>query len=78
MVHVISASALLELEDAMATAEPSGAFGDGRLGNLEDCKKAGLLNSTGLFLGAHSARFGHFLFHNGEESLAHLQSCWRW
>lgn len=57
-----------ELEDAMATAEPSGAFGDGRLGNLEDCKKAGLLNSTGLFLGAFGA-FGHFIFHNGEESL---------
>ena len=57
-----------ELEDAMATAEPSGAFGDGRLGNLEDCQKAGLLNSTGLFLGAFGA-FGHFIFHNGEESL---------
>lgn len=56
------------LEQAMVTAQPSGAFGDGRLGNLEDCKKAGLLNSTGLFLGAFG-EFGHFLFHNSEESL---------
>jgi type IV secretion system protein VirD4 len=57
-----------ELETAMATAQPSGAFGDGRLGNLEDCKKAGLLNSTGLFIGAFGPN-GHFLYHNSEESL---------
>lgn len=58
----------LELEDAMRDAKPSGALGDGRLGNLEDCRKAGLLNSAGLFLGAFGEN-GHFLFHNGEESL---------
>lgn len=57
-----------ELEDAMMTAKPSGALGDGRLGNLEDCEQAGMLNSKGLFLGAFGP-FGHFLFHNGEESL---------
>lgn len=56
------------LEEAMAQAEPSGAFGDGRLGDLEDCKKAGLLNSTGLFIGAFG-ECGNFLFHNSEESL---------
>jgi type IV secretion system protein VirD4 len=56
------------LEEAMATAQPSGALGDGRLADLDDCKKAGLLNSTGLFLGAFGT-FGHFLFHNSEESL---------
>jgi hypothetical protein len=31
-------------------------------------KSWGMLNSTGLFLGAFGA-FGHFMFHNGEESL---------
>lgn len=58
----------LALEEAMSTAQPSGAYGDGRLGNLDDCKKAGLLNSTGLFLGAFGPQ-GHFLYHNSEESL---------
>ena len=58
----------LELEEEMQNAKPSGALGDGRLGNLEDCEKAGMLNSQGLFLGAFGD-FGHFLFHNGEESL---------
>lgn len=58
----------LAVEEAMATAKPSGAFGDGRLSNLDDCQKAGLLNSTGLFLGAFGPQ-GHFLYHNSEESL---------
>lgn len=58
----------LELEEEMRNAKPSGALGDGRLGNLEDCERAGMLNSQGLFLGAFG-EFGHFLFHNGEESL---------
>ena len=58
----------LELEEDMRNAKPSGALGDGRLGNLEDCEKAGMLNSSGLFLGAFG-EFGHFIFHNSEESL---------
>ncbi len=58
----------LDLEDAMRDAKPSGALGDGRLANLDDCQHAGLLNSNGLFLGAFGAT-GRFLFHNGEESL---------
>lgn len=58
----------LELEEEMRNAKPSGALGDGRLGNLDDCEKAGMLNSQGLFLGAFG-ECGNFLFHNGEESL---------
>lgn len=58
----------LELEEEMRNAKPSGDLGDGRLGNLEDCEKAGMLKSDGLFLGAFG-EFGHFIFHNGEESL---------
>lgn len=58
----------LDLEEEMRTAKPSGALGDGRLGNLDDCRRAGMLTSNGLFLGAFGES-GHFLFHNSEESL---------
>ncbi len=51
----------LELEEEMRNAKPSGALGDGRLGNLDDCKHAGMLNSQGLFLGAFG-EFGHSCF----------------
>lgn len=56
------------MEEAMRTAKPSGALGDGRLGNLRDCEKAGMLDSAGLFLGAFGAA-GQFIYHNSEESL---------
>ena len=57
-----------DLEDSMEDAKPSGALGDGRLGNLDDCAAAGMLNSKGLFIGAFGEH-GRFLFHNGDESL---------
>jgi type IV secretion system protein VirD4 len=57
-----------DLEESMEDAKPSGALGDGRLGNLDDCAAAGMLNSAGLFIGAFGEH-GHFLFHNGDESL---------
>lgn len=40
----------------MATAAPSGKYGDGRLASIHDAAAAGLLNASGLFLGALDGR----------------------
>ncbi len=40
----------------MATAAPSGKLGDGRMANLRDAENSGLLDTSGLFLGALGGR----------------------
>ncbi|WP_288805593.1 type IV secretory system conjugative DNA transfer family protein [uncultured Novosphingobium sp.] len=40
----------------MATAAPSGKYGDGRLASIHDADTAGLLDANGLFLGALDGR----------------------
>ncbi|MBV2147685.1 type IV secretory system conjugative DNA transfer family protein [Sphingobium sp. AS12] len=50
----------------MATAAPSGKLGDGRLATIEDASAAGLLDASGLFLGALD---GRALFFAGDGQL---------
>ncbi|MEZ5687387.1 MAG: type IV secretory system conjugative DNA transfer family protein [Caenibius sp.] len=50
----------------MSIAAPSGQLGDGRLANLDDLNAVGLLETSGLFLGAQQ---GRMLFFNGDGQL---------
>ncbi|OCC22358.1 hypothetical protein MB02_17135 [Croceicoccus estronivorus] len=50
----------------MTIAAPSGQLGDGRLASLDDLKAAGLLETSGLFLGAQQ---GRMLFFGGDGHL---------
>lgn len=54
------------MEETMRYARPSGLLGDGRLADLRDVAEAGLLDATGLFLGAYQ---GRLLFFGGDEPL---------
>ena len=54
------------LQHEMRTAKPSGVFGAGRLAALSDAASAGLLNASGLFLGAIA---GRMLFFSGDGHL---------
>ena len=54
------------MEQAMRTAKPSGALGDGRLANLKDIEASGAFGANGLFLGGLN---GRLLFFNGDGPL---------
>lgn len=55
-----------DMEDAMRRAVPSGALGNGRLADASDVAAAGLLDPSGLFIGALN---GRMLFYPGGEPI---------
>lgn len=55
-----------DMEAAIERARPTGLLGDGRLADLSDVRRAGLLDARGLFIGAFG---GRLLFFNGDGPL---------
>ena len=62
-------SAWKQREKRKASEEVSGTFGDAAFATLEECRDAGLLNPTGLYLGLLD---GQPIFYSGK---AHLLTC---
>jgi type IV secretion system protein VirD4 len=55
-----------DMEAAIERARPTGLLGDGRLADLGDVRRAGLLDARGLFIGGFR---GRLLFFNGDGPL---------